>query len=79
MGLQFGEHTASNRDPTASKRGESHYMRLRRAYDTRPEGFVSCKTPTSHTSTLRPGPATGRSSYELHHSRSWATRRDNSS
>ena len=41
MGLQFGEHTDSRHNLTATKRGgELHYMRLRHADDTGPEGFV---------------------------------------
>ena len=40
MGLQFGEHTASRRCLTTSKRGELHYMRVRHAGDTPPEGFM---------------------------------------
>ena len=47
MGLQFGEHTDSRHNLIATKRGELHYMRLRHADDTGPEGFVQCKTPTT--------------------------------
>ena len=47
MGLHFGEHTASSHGLTATKRGELHDMRLRHTDDTRPESFMSCKTPTA--------------------------------
>ena len=47
MGLHFGEHSASSRGHTtsshgftATRRGELHYMRLRHAGDTSPEGFM---------------------------------------
>ena len=40
MGLQFDEHTDSRHNLIATKRGELHYMRLRHADDTGPEGFV---------------------------------------
>ena len=40
MGLQFGEHTDSYHNLTDTKRGELHYMRLRHADDTPPEGFM---------------------------------------
>ena len=40
MGLQFDEHTTSSRGPTVTTRGDLHYMRVRHAGDTRPEGFM---------------------------------------
>ena len=40
MGLQFGEHTDLRHNLTATKRGELHYMRLRHADHTGPEGFM---------------------------------------
>ena len=54
IGLHFGEHSASSRGHTtssrghttssrgftATKRGELHYMRVRHAGDTPPEGFM---------------------------------------
>ena len=41
MGLQFGERTASRRGlTTANRGGELHYMRVRHADDTPPEGFM---------------------------------------
>ena len=39
MGLQFDEHTTSSRGPTVTTRGDLHYMRVRHAGDTPPEGF----------------------------------------
>ena len=44
-GLHLGHHAASSRGFTAAKRGELHYMGVRHADDTRPEGFMSCKSP----------------------------------
>ena len=40
MGLQFGERTASRRGLTTANRGELHYMRVRHADGTPPEGFM---------------------------------------
>lgn len=37
--------TTSNRDPTGTRLGELHYIRVQRAGDTLCDGFMSCKTP----------------------------------
>ena len=39
-GLHCGHHTPSNRDLTATKRGELHYMMLRHAVNTPKKGFM---------------------------------------
>ena len=40
MSLQFGDYTASSRNLSAFKRGESHYTRVRHAGNAPPEGFM---------------------------------------
>ena len=45
MGLHFGGHTTSNRDLTATHRGELRHPSLRHVGDTRQEGFAWRKTP----------------------------------
>ena len=69
----------SNHDPTATKRGELHYMKVRHASDTPAAGFMECKTPTTNHQHFAPISNEGHRSYELRHSLNWATRNSNAS